>query len=191
VVLHDVGHKGLFGSPWCVFQPLFLESTLSLSYSSSTSPSAVTMFAIIPWASTMINKLGSASRMIHQRVADSPLYDVRHQDLVRVSMDAWLCSFPDSTLSRPAEEIEGNRRGSCGYGYTLGKVILSCLRVESHSYVLFKEMVILQRTYLGQITNPCPCRTVCSTPKLSIRMLWLTNSMAASPPLVPDPISLA
>jgi hypothetical protein len=41
-----------------VFQPLFLESTTYplVICSSSTSPSAVTTFAISPWASTMISR---------------------------------------------------------------------------------------------------------------------------------------
>jgi hypothetical protein len=58
----------------------------------------------------MIRKLAQCfTGDLAPQVADSPLYDACHQDLVRVSMDAWPCSFPDSTLSRPAEEIEGDR----------------------------------------------------------------------------------
>jgi hypothetical protein len=86
--------------------------SLSLSEETVGSRSATTTMT-----STKERNLRSPSRVIWPpQVADSPLYDACHQDLVRVSIDTWLLSLSDSTLSHAAEEIEGGCRDRVAMG---------------------------------------------------------------------------
>ena len=149
----------VYSSTVCVPTLIPWKYHLSLSYSSSSSTSAVTTFAISPWASTTIRK---PAQCFHgwsgpRGVANSPLYDACHQHLVRVATDAWLCSFSNSTLSHPTEEIEGLK----------GIVWLwVCVRVIYHVFVLNCILMSCLKTWryygalIQQIPNTCPRRTV-------------------------------